>query len=130
MAYFQTKYKKAQVEPTQVEMLSIFSDRFYCLIKLSVLLSCGKKSVLNTLEFDFNLKSILLKGKGIFSELSARHIVLNEFPAKLLSIIDTDEDKTQTDDTNKIDDTEDASYLLKDENYLEFYGFIFDIELF
>ena len=78
-------------------MLNVLSHRLHCLIKLNILLISGtKKSDAgeeNDRHFLLTIRSILSRGnKGVLSELVAQHIVVNEYPAKLLSIFD-DEDE-------------------------------------
>ncbi len=64
----------------------------------------------------FNLKYIVTKGKGIFSELLAKHCVQNEFAPKLLTLIESiDESDTSTDKKDNDSD------LLKDQQLYEFY---------
>jgi len=87
------------------------------------LLLVGKKSVF-TETFDkksFNLKTTLTKSKGYLSDLIAKHVVLNNYPPKLLTFIDT------TDEENE--ESKDGCNLLKDQYYKEFYGLILCFDL-
>lgn len=89
------------MDNSQIEVLDNLSDRIYSLIKLSVMLSNGKKSVLNLIDFDFNIRNLLYKGKGIFSELTSKHIVLNQYPPRLMNIIDQETDETEINNEEK-----------------------------
>jgi hypothetical protein len=114
---------KAQIETAQTEMLNVLGHRLYCLIKLNILLLSGKKTIPELLEDDFlNLKNIISKGKGIVSELVAQHIVHNQYPPKLLSLFD-DEDEIGEITKDEIKNIrEEYASLMKDESYKEFYG--------
>lgn len=96
----------------------------FSLLKLKLLFLCGKKSVLDDVDFDFSIKNILAKGKGILSELTSKHVVLNEISSKLLNIIDEDEndEEINKNESSKID-KENGKILLKYEANREFYGF-------
>lgn len=104
-------------------MLNVLGHRLYCLIKLNILLLSGKKTIPELLEDDFlNLKNIISKGKGIVSELVAQHIVYNQYPPKLLSLFD-DEDEIGEITKDEIKNIrEEYASLMKDESYKEFYG--------
>lgn len=102
------------MDDSQIELLDNLIDRIYSLIKLSVLFSNGKKSVLNLIDFDFNIRNILNKGKGIFSELTSKHIVLNGYPPRLMNIIDIETDETKINNEEK--------KLLQNYDYKLFYG--------
>lgn len=67
---------KSQVETSFIETLNLLSDRLICLIKLTILCMCGKKSLIESFEPNsFNLKAILSRGKGILSEIISKNIV-------------------------------------------------------
>jgi hypothetical protein len=133
-------FLKAQCDSVHYEMLDLLNDRIYSIIKLKSLLLYGKESVDMS---SLTIKSLLNKNKGIFSELLAKHVVINEIPAELLSIIDqqNDEDNNQDNDTNdetkqiqtdEIKNEEDqkiedqnlklTQLLEQNENYKQFYG--------
>ena len=44
----------------------------------------------------FTLKNVLSKNKGILSEITAKHVVLNELPPKLLTLIDDDDENAKS----------------------------------
>jgi hypothetical protein len=102
------------------------------LVKLKVLLSCGVKSDLNTFETSyFNIKNLLSKNKGILSEITAKHIILNDYPPTLLTELELDEkhdyrtEKQNESQTRKININEnsmDLKTLMADQNYSKFYG--------
>lgn len=84
---------------------------------------CGQKSIQELGENGFlSLRNILTKNKGILSELVAEHIVLNQYPPKLLSIFD-DEDEIGEITRDEIKSSrEDYMSLLKDSDLKKFYG--------
>ena len=136
----------ARFEPnssTHIEMLNTLIDRLYCLIKLNILYLCGKKSILDNAQLldlgsaSFNLRAVLNKGKGVLSEITAKHVILNEFQPKLLTVYDEDEDnndkvsgleedKKSTNESSQFKITfqeasVDFSVILKDSHSKEFY---------
>jgi hypothetical protein len=61
-------------------------------MKLNDFFFCGKQSVLD--KFDagfFNVRNIMKHGKGIICELTAKHILLNDFSPQLLTVLDFNE---------------------------------------
>ena len=109
-------------------MLNVLSHRLYCLIKLNTLLLSGAKRSIPELDEPkdkhlLTIRSILSRGnKGVLSELVAQHIVLNEYPAKLLSIFD-DEDEIGEITRDEIKSSrEDYVALLNVDANKEFYG--------
>lgn len=102
-----------------MENLKILSDRLFSLVKLNILFLCGDRSILET--FDINvltIKNIINKGKGFISEIVSRHIVLNEFSPKLMSLIDNEENDEEIIKDQKVE----TDLLLKNEVFKEFYG--------
>lgn len=97
--------------------MRILSDRLFCLIKLYSLVLIGKKTILSESfeKSSYSLKTILKKSKGFLSDFLAKHIVLNEYPPKLLTIIDDDEEDENGIKTGGIS-------LLQDERFKEFYS--------
>ena len=59
----------------------------------------------------------MLKGKGVLSELFARHTVLNQFPPKLITHIDTEEESEFNEDIE-----ENIDNLLKNTDYNDYYS--------
>lgn len=112
-----------------MDTLNTLIDRLYSLVKLCILFQTSKKPVIELIEPGlFSLKGILSKNKGILSEITARHVVINELPAKLLTLLD-DDDKETTDIAQSsakskiIDDASvDLSVILADNYYKTFYG--------
>ena len=98
------------------------------MIKLKVLLMCGKSSVLDNNDLmEFNLKNVLIKGKGILSEIVARHIVLNKYPAKLLNVIEEEQEDEEFQSLEEQADRQEELKLLKEPDYKEFYGIFMTI---
>ena len=93
-----------------VESLNTLSNRLFDLNKVFYLCQIGTSSLNSYLNFDFNLKNILQRGKGIISEIIGKHIIHNKYPPVLLTLIESENDATQLDVLN--------SNLL----YKEFYG--------
>ena len=108
-------------------MLNILSHRFYCLIKLNILLLCGQKTIPELGENDFlNIRSILTKNKGVLSELVAQHVVLNQIPPKLLSIFDDEDEMGEITRDEIKSSREEYASLLNDQSLKEFYGKLFN----
>jgi hypothetical protein len=96
------------------------------MIRLKVLLMCGNSSILNSSDFmELNLKNVLAKGKGILSEIVAKHIVLNRYPAKLLNVIEEEQEDEEFQSLEEHADRQEELKLLKEPNYKEFYGILF-----
>lgn len=97
-------------ETNDIETLSSLSDRLITLTKFNLLLTIGNKKI----DTDsINLRSILSKGNGVLSEILAKHVVLNEFPPLLLTLIDT---------SDQIDDEkENPMHLLENQEFSDFY---------
>ena len=80
------------------------------------LLSIGRKSIFSSLEANwFCVRNVMLKGKGVFSELLAKHVALNQFPALLLTHIDNESSPSELIE-------EDVEKLLQNKEYAEFYS--------
>lgn len=108
-------------------MLNILSHRFYCLIKLNILLLCGQKIIPELGENDFlNIRSILTKNKGVLSELVAQHVVLNQIPPKVLSIFDDEDEMGEITQDEIKSCREEYASLLNDQSLKEFYGKLFN----
>ena len=99
----------------------------YSLLKLYCLFFVGKKSVLDIMDNSvFSLRSILSKGKGVLSEILAKHIVLNKFPPRLLSFSEDfneggEDNLTMNEIAPNQNTPQDDKDLLKDETFSEFY---------
>lgn len=118
------KTRKAQIETMQSESLNVLSHRLYCLVKLRTLLECGKKSIPDLDDEHFlTIRNIMTRAnKGIFSELVAEHVVLNEYAPKLLSLFD-DEDEIGEITKDEIKSSRDEYVaLLGDHQLKQFYG--------
>ena len=70
----------------------------------------------------FNLRSILSRGKGVFSEFMAKNVILNDISPKLLNILEDDEDIEEVDKVKEEKLGDDLKVILKDEKCQEFYG--------
>jgi hypothetical protein len=77
-----------------MQKLNILSNRLLDLIKLFYLCQIGTCNSNTYLNFDFNLKKILQRGKGIISEIVGRHVVYNKFPPFLLTLVDTEQQES------------------------------------
>lgn len=119
------------MDSNNVEMLNVLSHRLYCLINLKILLLCGKRSILDLLDDNeddgsedtfYNIKKILAKGKGIVSELVAKHAVLNEFAPKLLSILEEDTEFDEITKDGIRDHNQELIAILNDPVHKQFYG--------
>jgi hypothetical protein len=100
-------------------MLTGLSERTFMLIKFHSLLLTGTKRIETA---SINLKSTFSKGKGVLSEIVAKHIVLNEFPPKILTFITPL--LPATDDQAELNIDNNPGLLLKDESFREFYDFL------
>ncbi len=107
-------------------MLTGLSERTFMLIKFQCLLLTGTKQIETA---SITLKSTFSKGKGVLSEIVAKHIVLNEFPPKILTFItptlklsDTPEDDQENQSEMNIDNN--PNILLKDKTLKKFYDLL------
>ena len=80
------------------------------MLNLFYLCQIGTSTLSSYLNFEFNLKHILQRGKGIISELVGKHVIHNKYPPILLTTIDS-EDETQM-----------VEILNQNPIYKEFYG--------
>jgi len=111
------------MDSNQIETFDLLIHRIICMIRLKVLLMCGKLSFLDNCDLmEFNLKNVLTKGKGILSEIVAKHIVLNKYPAKLLNFIEEEQEDEEFQSLEEKADRQEELKLLKEPEYKEFYG--------
>lgn len=96
-------------------MLTNLSERIFTLIKFNCLLLTGNKQLDAA---SINLRNILSKGKGVLSELLAKHIILNEIPPKLLNFIEEEDEAGE----DVAPEKEDPKILLKDDIFNDFYS--------
>ncbi|RNA40948.1 rab3 GTPase-activating non-catalytic subunit-like, partial [Brachionus plicatilis] len=87
---------KSQIDNSQIDIMNTLIDRISSLIKLNLMFSCGSHSVLHSIDFDFNIRNILNRGRGIFSELTSKHVVLNGYPPKLMNLFDVEIDESNS----------------------------------
>ena len=73
----------------------------------------------------FNLRSILSRGKGVFSELLAHNVIQNDISPKLLNLLEDDSNAEENKEDEQLGD--DLKILLKDEKYKKIYGLYFNL---
>ena len=109
-------------DSSNTDALIKLEEKIFILIRFHNLLLTGNFDVQQSNSI--NLKYIFTQGKGVLTEILARHIVLNKFPPKLLTFPETDnEDDLENPETNVVLDVQDdLKLLLQNAVYKEFYG--------
>jgi hypothetical protein len=72
------------------DSLNTLANRLLDMIHLFYLCQIGASKLQNYLNFDFNIKNILQRGKGIFSEIVGKHVIQNRLPPILLTSFDAE----------------------------------------
>ena len=75
------------------DSLNTLANRLLDMIHLFYLCQIGTSTLKSYLNFDFNVKNILQRGKGIFSEIVGKHIIQNNLPPILLTTIDQEDER-------------------------------------
>ena len=100
----------------------------FCLAKFKILIISLDKPVLEIPEISsFNLRNILARGKGAFSELLAHNVIQNDISPKLLNILDEDDEEVMEVKADEEQMGEELKVLLKDKKSKDFYGKQFNI---
>ena len=68
------------------------------------------------------MRSIIARGKGVFSELLAQNVIQNDISPKLLNILDDDGEEETEVKAEEEKMGEDLRVILKDPKSKEFYG--------